>query len=258
MNVGFVKVWRSTLDHQLIRNAHTAQLFLWMMLEASWKAERVRGVNLKPGELLSSMPKIQLELHLTEKQVRAAMAILEGLRVIEQDRDFEGRGLGRGKETIYRFINWDKHQSRDHEGRESGSEQGASAGEIRARVELPSLMPQGDSEPKKLKNIRNTTPASDKQRPGREFTDAFFQMHLLKTGLKPSPPTYAYKLADRHAKAIGSDELIRRLQSFFNDPWLTSWPMEKFLGSPDTWTNKRVKADGESQSSRDRKRTAGL
>jgi len=256
----WLKLWRSTAKNPLIKNAKASQLFLWMLLEAAWTKKRERGVDLQPGELLTSMPKIQFELTMTNKQARAAVELLEGLKIVAHERAPGGRGSGRGSETIFRFVNWSKHQSREEEGRESGHQEGESQGVEGAREEEFSHTGKEDLSPKNLRTKKDKKEPSADAVAGKAFTDYFYEKHLRAHQQKPSPPVWTFKSASKLVASLGRNEVQRRCDNFFADPYLKAHPLEVFLRSPDTWIEKRVKLNTDSrvdtQVQRDRKQTA--
>lgn len=251
----YIKLWRSTLDHKLIKNPYAAQVFLWMILKARWTPGREHGIDIKPGELVTSMPTIQIELGLSEKETRTALAILRGLQVIVCDRAHDGRGLGQGKKTVFRFVNWDKHQSENSGGQTLGRELGRGSGGGRAEVEENSVTEQADSSPKKDKKEK---PLAASAAGGKAFTDYFWAKHLQAHFQKPVPATWAFKKCNQLVQALGLTEAQRRCDNFFSDPYLKTHALEDFVGAPDKWIAKRVaiqtKADTQVQA--DRKRTA--
>jgi hypothetical protein len=260
MKKGYLKLWRSTLDHKLIKNPYASQVFLWMILKARWTPGRDQGIDLKPGELVTSMPTIQIELGLSEKETRAALAILRGLQVIVCDRAHDGRGLGRGKKTVFRFINWDKHQSENTEGQTLGRESGHVLGGGRAEVEENSHTEQAFSDPKKDKKERTTQAAKLPSVSSKAFTDYFWAKHLKAHSQKPMPAVWAFKQCAKVVETLGLSEAQRRCDNFFSDPYLKTHALEDFIKAPDKWIELRIKLNTDSKADTqvklDRKKTA--
>ena len=73
----YIKVSRKLLDWGWYRDEHTKSLFLHCLLKANWKDGEFRGIVIKRGQFVTSIPKLQVELELTSNEVRTAIKHLK-------------------------------------------------------------------------------------------------------------------------------------------------------------------------------------
>ena len=73
----YIKVSRKLLDWGWYRDEHTKSLFLQCLHKANWKDGEFRGIVIKRGQFVTSIPKLQVELELTSNEVRTAIKHLK-------------------------------------------------------------------------------------------------------------------------------------------------------------------------------------
>ncbi len=80
----------------------------------------------------------------------------------------------------------------------------------------------------------------------KAFTDYFWKKHQEKHGVKPIPPKWIFSKATILANQLPMEDLLKRVDNYFNSPHLTSHPFENFVNYPDKYTApaKDFKAGG--------------
>jgi hypothetical protein len=225
-----------------MQNAATAQVFVWMLLEAQWKDDRQFGIDLKPGELATTMPQIQFALNLTEKQVRMAIEALRELEVIVT-RAHDGKGLGRGKRTVFRFVNWDKYQSSDSEQRENKAQEGAGWEEPGARVEAESLGAQADPSPKKGRSKtkelskNNSADAAANAEPSFNFFGHLIKVLTDEGVVITERGGVAVGRCNQKGKKVGEDVFKQALNLYIHDRFTrqNGLSINGFINAFDRW-----------------------
>lgn len=76
-NNGFIKLSRRIREWTWYKTLNTRALFLHILLGASWEGETVRGIYLKRGQLVTTIPELAAENQLTIQQVKTALAHLK-------------------------------------------------------------------------------------------------------------------------------------------------------------------------------------
>ena len=230
MKPGYVKLWRKTLDSGLLQQPTAWTLFGYILLNVSWEPSRYKTryglITLEAGQMATGRKKIAEETGLGEQSVRSALALLASMDVVSIKTT---NGY-----SVITLKNWHKYQSSDQE------------------------KPTANQQLTTVKEVKEETPKTAASAAGREFTDWFYLAYEAKHGMKPSPPSWAFKKAHDLAKALGVDELKRRGSNFFADPWLTGHALEAFVKSPDTWATARTRIESKADArvQLDRKRTA--
>lgn len=116
MAEAFIKFYKKFLDWEWYKDTNTKVLFIHCMLKANWKETRWRGIVLKPGQFVTSLPRLAEETDLTIKQVRTALSHLKKSGEVA-DKSF----------TKFRIItvkNWDEYQSAGRQGADRGQTRG--------------------------------------------------------------------------------------------------------------------------------------
>lgn len=228
-----MKLWRKTLDSGLLQHPTAWTVFGYILLNVSWEPSRYKTrygiIQLEPGQMATGRKKMAAELSMGEQSVRTALGLLASMEIVTI--------RSTSTHSVITLKNWAKYQVDEKE--------------------QPAEKPTANQQLTTVKEVKEELPKTAAKAAGREFTDWYFQKHLEAHGQKPSPAVWVFKQADRHAKALGVPELIRRAGNYFADPWVTSHPLEDFIAAPDKWTALRVKADKTGdRTALDRKRTA--
>lgn len=70
---GYVRDYRSTVDWEWFTDPKTAHLWEYIRLRVNYEPSRFRGITIRRGEMLESIPTIAKNTGLTEKSVRTAL-----------------------------------------------------------------------------------------------------------------------------------------------------------------------------------------
>ena len=84
MYFGWLKLHRQILDWEWYKNNNTKAVFLHLILSAGIAERRQQGFVLKPGELITTLPRLSNETGMTEKEIRTALKHLEKTGEISQ------------------------------------------------------------------------------------------------------------------------------------------------------------------------------
>ena len=69
----FIKIYRKFLEWEWYDDANTKVLFIHCLLRANWKPCKWHGVDLEPGQFVTSLASLAEETQLTVRQVRVAL-----------------------------------------------------------------------------------------------------------------------------------------------------------------------------------------
>ena len=159
---GYLKLYREMLEWEWYKNPNTCRIFIHCLLKANWKESTWRGIQLKPGQFITSLATLSKETQLTVKQIRTALEHLQKTGEISSETrarfgarkgqdngqglgQDEGQGCGHGKYRIITVIKWNEYQA---EGKVEGKVMGKDVGNKRARFGAT------DKEYKEYKNKR--------------------------------------------------------------------------------------------------------
>ncbi|MEY8321882.1 hypothetical protein AAK894_12565 [Lachnospiraceae bacterium 46-61] len=81
-NGGFIKLYRSMLKWEWYDDINVKVLFLHLLLKANYEDKKWHGIEIKKGELVTSISHIAKETKLTQQQVRSCIKKLEKTREI--------------------------------------------------------------------------------------------------------------------------------------------------------------------------------
>lgn len=77
MEEGFVKIYRSLLAWEWFDDAKTLQVWIYILLRVQWEDTRWRGIQIKRGQMLESLPSIAENTGLSVQSVRTAISHLK-------------------------------------------------------------------------------------------------------------------------------------------------------------------------------------
>lgn len=98
----FIKVYRKFLEWEWYSDNNTKILFLHCLLKANWKACRWHGIEIEPGQFITSLPSLATETHLSIQEVRTA---LNHLKSTGEVTDYQ-----QGKFRVITVNNWSCYQ----------------------------------------------------------------------------------------------------------------------------------------------------
>ena len=104
---GFIKTHRKIMEWEWYKNQNVKDVFLHLCLKANFKENNFEGVQVRPGQLITSQPHLAEELGLSRQEVRTALKKLEktGEITIEATNKF----------SLITIANWGKYQTQDFE-----------------------------------------------------------------------------------------------------------------------------------------------
>jgi hypothetical protein len=103
MHRGHVRVYRKILDNEIMLNEGMCQLFLFILLSVQYKACTVFGVDLNPGEMLTSRKSIADKLQQHENTIYRRLKWLEKKTIISIKTN--------NKFTVVTLLNWETYNS---------------------------------------------------------------------------------------------------------------------------------------------------
>ena len=74
---GFVRDYRSTIDWEWFTDVNTAHLWEYIRLRVNYEPSRFRGIEIRRGEMLESIPTMALNTGLSQRKVRTALKHLK-------------------------------------------------------------------------------------------------------------------------------------------------------------------------------------
>lgn len=114
---GFVKLHRSLLRFRWFQNRETLQVFLYLLLCASFRSAIIDGVALAPGQVIAGRKSIAAACGLSERQVRTALSHLQSTGTIAIQAT--------NRYSIITLTGWEKYQAMGEQA--SGSASGSAS-----------------------------------------------------------------------------------------------------------------------------------
>lgn len=102
---GFIKLHRKITEWEWYGDTVVKVTFLHILLTANYKETNYKGINLKPGQLVTTIRQLSEETGQTERQTRRALGKLK--------RSNEVSIKGSNKFSVITVENWAKYQSLD-------------------------------------------------------------------------------------------------------------------------------------------------
>ena len=102
---GYIKLHRKFLQWGWFDDRNTRDVFLYLLLTANWQENEWQGVTVMPGQVIVGRKKMAAALHLTENEIRTALAHLK--------QTGEIRTQTTNRWTLVTIENWALYQSDD-------------------------------------------------------------------------------------------------------------------------------------------------
>lgn len=80
--MSFIKLDRKILNWEWYQDINTKTVFLHLLLKASYKPMRYRGIDLEAGQLITTLGELASETGLSQMQIRTALTHLESTNEI--------------------------------------------------------------------------------------------------------------------------------------------------------------------------------
>lgn len=84
MHRGHIKIWRKIVDWEWIDDPNTLCLFIHLNLLANWKDKNWRGIQIKRGELITSLSKLSKKTGLSIQNIRTSLDHLKSTQEVTQ------------------------------------------------------------------------------------------------------------------------------------------------------------------------------
>lgn len=124
MNRGYIFLWRKLLDSPLMQNPDVLQVWIWMLLKATYQPIDIlvgnQIVHLEPGQLVFGRRRAATALNTTEKRIRHALEVLKKLEKVASKTT--------NKFTIITLLNWSSYQNESSEEGQQKGQQKANKG----------------------------------------------------------------------------------------------------------------------------------
>lgn len=105
---GYIKLYRSYVDWEWFTDFKTAHLWTYLLCRAQWEDTRWRGIPIRRGQLLESLPNIAAKTGMTVRSVRTALNHLKSTGEVTD----EVTGFGR----LITIVKYAEYQGQDLEG----------------------------------------------------------------------------------------------------------------------------------------------
>jgi hypothetical protein len=101
----FIKIYRKMLDWEWYDDPNTCRVFIHCLLRANWKPCRWHGIEIEPGQFITSLQNLADETCLTIRQVRGALDHLKMTGEVTIIRH--------SKCSVITVNNWNDYQGND-------------------------------------------------------------------------------------------------------------------------------------------------
>lgn len=105
MAEAFIKLHRKMLEWEWYDDPNTCRVFIHCLLRANWKETKWHGIEIKPGQFITSLQSLSDETLLTIRQVRVALDHLKMTGELTITRH--------SKCSVITVNNWSEYQSND-------------------------------------------------------------------------------------------------------------------------------------------------
>jgi hypothetical protein len=99
---GWIKVHRQILEWEWYSDNNCFRLFIHLLLKANHKEKRFKGIELKPGSIVTSRDLLARETGLTSQQIRTALNKLISTNEITSKANSKG--------TVIQIVSYEKYQ----------------------------------------------------------------------------------------------------------------------------------------------------
>jgi biotin operon repressor len=140
-NGNWIKLHRKMLEWEWYDDINTCRLFIHLLLRVNWEPKKWHGIDVLPGQIITSREKLSAETGLTQQAIRTALNRLKSTNGItnESTNNF----------SLITVINWESYQSY---GQQSTNE---TTSELTSEQPATNQQLTTTKEYKNIKNIRN-------------------------------------------------------------------------------------------------------
>ncbi len=201
MSSGYVKVYRSLLDHEIIRDSEALAVWLFLLLNATYKPYgsffNGHWVILQPGQLITGRKSISEKTGVGESKVRRVLKRLKRAQQIDQQTS--------NTSSLITVLSWDRYQSSGQQADQPEASQRPTDGQPEAtnnKSEVENKEPSMGSIYCASESVAHSTSGSDR---GNPTSDAVAR-YAAENDVAPAVAAefYAYYEALRwHTKKTG-------------------------------------------------------
>lgn len=99
---GWIKLHRQLLEWEWYDDVNTFRLFIHLILKASHKERKYKGVTIKIGQVMTGRKILSMETGLSEQKIRTSLERLKSTNEITIESSSQG--------TIIQLVNYEKYQ----------------------------------------------------------------------------------------------------------------------------------------------------
>ena len=122
---GFIKVHRKLVQWGWYQDYVVKDLFLHLLLTASFKESEWMGRTIQKGQVITSYAHLAADLGFSVKQIRTALNKLKSTGEVASEST--------NRYTIITVVNWEKYQVFEFDEASEGANSGASRGQARGK-----------------------------------------------------------------------------------------------------------------------------
>lgn len=141
-NEGFIKLYRKMLEWGWYDDGPTKDVFIHLLLIASYEDKFYRGIHLERGQVVTTVKEMEVKLGLTTQQIRTALSKLISTNELTKKST--------SKFTIYTINNYADYQSSNNDNNKPAtneqqtSNKPSNTKKVRSKEYTPYNPPQGD------------------------------------------------------------------------------------------------------------------
>ena len=141
-NEGFIKLYRKMLEWGWYDDGPTKDVFIHLLLIASYEDKFYRGIPLERGQVVTTVKEMEVKLGLTTQQIRTALSKLISTNEVTKKST--------SKFTVYTINNYADYQSSNNDNNKRAtneqqtSNKPSNTKKVRSKEYTPYNPPQGD------------------------------------------------------------------------------------------------------------------
>lgn len=210
----YIKLNRKILEWGWYRDEHTKSLFLHCLLMANWKEGEFKGITIKRGQFVTSIPKLEVELELTSNEIRTAIKHLKSTGEITV-RTYS-------KFSVFTIVKYDLYQCESQAKLQSNNSQITDESQtINRRI---TTIEEG-------KNIINNIYTHVQERKPERF-DEFWSIYPRKQDILNAQAEYVYLLET--TESLSEDDLLAAVRNYAETCRIRNTE-EQYIKSPYNW-----------------------
>jgi len=208
----FIKIYRKMLDWEWYDDNNTKIVFLHCLLKANWKPCKWHGIEIQPGQFITSLQTLADETQLTVKQVRTALDHLISTGEVASIRQSKCR--------VITVNNWVDYQG---QGQSKGNQR-AIKGQDEGNQRAIDKEYKEKKEEKEVKELKNLYYPND-EKLDRAFTDFVAMRKQIKKPLTERAIDIAMKKIN-DLSGGDNDKAIKIIEQSIMNGWQGLFPLK--------------------------------